>query len=90
MQISTRVLPYLEDIKEAIDEKDTKKLETTAHYFSGHVNYFSKKIADITSRLEIMGRNGDLTEAIEIFLNLKKITEQLVIILLKSSWEFEP
>ena len=73
----------LENIKNAIEKKDVKKLQTTAHFFKGQVVYFSEKVAGITLKLEKMGRNGDVSGATEVFTELKNNIAFLMIELKK-------
>ncbi|OQY13334.1 MAG: hypothetical protein B6I31_01375 [Desulfobacteraceae bacterium 4572_19] len=73
----------VENIKNAIEKKDVKKLKTTAHFFKGQVVYFSEKVAGIALNLEMMGRNGELSGADKVFIDLKKNVGDLMIELKK-------
>ncbi len=73
----------VENIKNAIEKKDVKKLKTTAHFFKGQVVYFSEKVTGIALNLEMMGRNGELSGADKVFIDLKKNMGDLMIELKK-------
>lgn len=76
---------YLTDIQKAIADRDNNALTHTAHSFKGMIlNLSADAASDAALRLEMMGRNGDLSRdedvfrAEEIFVFLKEKTEQLI------------
>ncbi|MBD3181523.1 PAS domain S-box protein [Candidatus Poribacteria bacterium] len=68
----------LAEIKQAIDNKDNKSLEYSAHSLKGSVgNFGSQEVFDAALNLEIIGRNGNLSEAPAVLENLKSKLKQL-------------
>ncbi|MCP5467681.1 MAG: response regulator [Deltaproteobacteria bacterium] len=72
----------LHEIEGAIHEKDSHKLERSAHSLKGSVSNFSaKKAYDAAYQLEKIGHEGDIETAEEIYKNLEKeikvLTEEL-------------
>ena len=63
----------LDDIKNAIDEKNASNLDTAAHKFKGTLSYLSAgKGVDISARLELMGKEDRLEGAGEVYDALEK------------------
>ena len=62
----------LSEIQEAITRSDSKALEYVAHTLKGSVGNFSAVAAsDAALRLEMMGRDGDMTHAAEAYTALE-------------------
>jgi len=65
-------------IKEAIDERDSKKLEFNAHSLKGmSLNLSAKTVANLSLELEKIGRSKDISHAAEIFAKLDQESEKL-------------
>jgi CheY-like chemotaxis protein len=63
----------LSEIKASLQQKDTHRLERAAHTLKGSVaNFAAKASSDAALRLEVMGRNGDLTQAEEALSDLER------------------
>ncbi len=68
----------LNEIEGAINLKDAKKLERSAHSLKGSVSNFSaKKAYDVAYQLEKMGHQGKVDDAQKVFKNLEKEIETL-------------
>jgi PAS domain S-box-containing protein len=60
-------------IQEALDRNDARSVERTAHAFKGSVgNFGASAVVRAAQKLELMGRDGDLTNAEEAFGQLRK------------------
>jgi HPt (histidine-containing phosphotransfer) domain-containing protein len=77
----------MEEIRNAIDEADTHRLNRAAHALKGSVaNFGARSVFDTAFRLEMMGKDEELgearetCEALENELNyLKKMLENFVV-----------
>ena len=68
----------LSELKNAIDNGDAHIIERAAHTLKGSVGTFSaKKALETASRLEIMGRDGQLQEAAAVYSKLEQEVEEL-------------
>jgi len=76
MEMLQKFLNYaperLQILDEAVKKGDAKVLEKEAHSIKGAAgNLGAKPIADLTLKLELIGRTGDLADAKELILNLR-------------------
>ncbi len=68
----------LDNIREAIEQRDRSALESAAHAFKGSVsNFFATAAVELALKLETMGRNNDMAGAREIFETLEEQVERL-------------
>lgn len=68
----------LSELKNAIGNGDAPIVERAAHTLKGSVGTFSaKKALETASRLEIMGRDGQLQEAAAVYSKLEQEIEEL-------------
>ena len=70
---------YIKTIKTAISENDGKALERAAHSLKGSVSLF--KISDIinsASKLELMGKEGKLEEAVQTLSKLEYLISEFI------------
>jgi len=69
----TESAPLMEAIRTAVTSGDPVKLEKTAHRLKGSVSVFGAEAATQTAfELEKIGRDGNLTNAAEIFFRLEQ------------------
>ncbi|MBF0496772.1 MAG: response regulator [Deltaproteobacteria bacterium] len=70
---------YLNDIREAIESDDQKKLHHFAHSLKGGLfNLSALRSGSLALELELMGKNSQLTKSKEVFNQLVKEMERLV------------
>jgi signal transduction histidine kinase/CheY-like chemotaxis protein/HPt (histidine-containing phosphotransfer) domain-containing protein/predicted hydrocarbon binding protein len=68
----------LEKLTEAVERGDAKVVEREAHSLKGAAgNLGAKPIADLASQLELLGREKNLTGAMDMFGNLKTLLKEL-------------
>jgi PAS domain S-box-containing protein len=67
----------LAQVKEAVDRRDATALYRSAHALRGVVSNFRSRAADAALRLELMGRNQDLSGAEEAHVALASALERL-------------
>jgi len=74
----------MEDVKTAIEQGNSKFVEKSSHAVKGSVGVFCAKFAhDAALKLEIMGRENNLTGATEAYSSLKKEIARLELSLKK-------
>jgi len=75
-------------IRDSIIKGDASRLNQAAHSFKGSVaNFNAKKVYDTAFKLEMMGKNNDLSGGMEAFALLEVETEQLKLALDKFAKE---
>jgi len=68
----------LADIRRAVERRDSRQLERSAHSFKGSVSFITTKAAfDAALRLETIARDGGMTGVEEAFASLEEAVEQL-------------
>ena len=68
----------LAQIREAVERRDSKQLEHSAHSFKGSVSFLTTKTPfEAALKLETIGKNGDMTSAGEALAELEEAVEQL-------------
>ena len=74
--------PLLTDIEVALMQGDAIMLQNAAHTLKGAVAVFSgKSVYEAALKLELMGRNDDLTGGREVYETLKSELNRLIIAL---------
>src|SRR5208283_2714921 len=62
----------------ALDKGSASELSHSSHTLKGAVsNFGARKVVDIALKLELMGKNGDPTGAVEVFAALEHEMERL-------------
>jgi PAS domain S-box-containing protein len=69
---------HLSDIRQAVASRDSQALQRTAHALKGSVaNFTARKATQAAQKLEMMGREGDLTKSEPALLELEGEIERL-------------
>ncbi|MBF0496829.1 MAG: response regulator, partial [Deltaproteobacteria bacterium] len=75
---------YIDDIHDAIDSGNHEKLHHSAHFLKGTTSMFSaQRTVELARELELMGKNGQMEKAEEVFDQLVKEMELVVMELKK-------
>ncbi|MBF0525108.1 MAG: response regulator, partial [Deltaproteobacteria bacterium] len=75
---------YIDDIHDAIESDNPEKLYHSAHFFKGTSSMFSaQRTVELARELELMGKNNQLNKSKEVFDQLVKEVEIVVIELKK-------
>ncbi len=71
-------------IKEAITDKNAVKLEIAAHTLKGTVsNFYSEKAVNLANRLETMGSQKNIDNAMILYLDLETVVSDLIKVISK-------
>ena len=69
----------LQEIKTAIKNNDSHALHQSAHGFKGAVsNFFAQKVTEQAFRLEQLGKNGQVSEADQLFPAMTQDVDRLL------------
>jgi CheY-like chemotaxis protein len=74
----------LSDIKDSILNSDNEKLRTAAHTLKGSAaNLAARPVSEAALKLEMMGRDGDMSSAVEAYMMLEEEVDRLRPVLAK-------
>ncbi len=75
--INTTCPQYMTDIKYAIDNHDADKLAKSAHKLKGSIGYFSDVGKELAYKLELVGKQNELSTAAKLYDELKTEVDKI-------------